>query len=137
MYSATFKVINNIRNEILAAAAQGANYPSWSDEFARKEVKEAVFNLPSVFRQKRDTIIKEAHLQDMSEMELIEAGFLPWSEKVPGLFLIPLYLIWYMDPFMIVRSISGREVALVDADTDVRHGVIAYGFIHKKREARG
>ena len=75
MFSDTFKVINNIRNELCDRAAQGANYKGWSDDYARKEIKEVIFNEPSVFRKKRETVILDAHLQDLSEPELIELGF--------------------------------------------------------------
>ena len=136
MFSETFKVINNIRNELCDIAAQGAHYKNWSDEFARKEIREVIFNQPATMRQKRDTIILDAHLQTMHALELHEAGFREWSEKVPGLFLIPLYLVGWMDPLMNVETIFGKKLALADVDTNVRFGVIAAGFLHKATQTR-
>lgn len=131
MFSDTFKVINNIRNELCDIAAQGAYYKNWSDEFARKEIREVIFNEAAPLRKKTDTIILDAHLQDMHGLELHEAGFREWSEKIPGLFLIPLWLVGYMDPYMPVTDIYGREKALGDIDNETRFGVIAAGFTHK------
>lgn len=130
MFSATFKVINNIRNEICSIAAQTALYKAWSDEFARTEISEVVLK-PSLMRKKADTIILDAHLQDMNGLELHESGFREWDPKMtPGLFLIPLYLVGYMDPHMAVIDIYGKPTALGDVDNEERYGVISAGFVH-------
>ena len=131
MFSDTFKVINNIRNELCDIAAQGAHYKNWSDEFARKEIREVIFNEAAPLRKKRDTIILDANLQNMTALELHEAGFREWSVKYPGLFLIPLWLVGYMDHYMPVTDVFGRASALGDIDNETRGGVIAAGFIHK------
>ena len=131
MFSATFKVINNIRNEICSIAAQAVLYKAWGDEFARTEIREVVLNEPSPMRKKADTIILDAHLQDMNGLELHEAGFREWDPKMtPGLFLIPLYLVRYMDPYMAVTTIYGKPAALGDVDNEERYGVISAGFVH-------
>ncbi len=137
MFSNTFKVINNIRIELCDIAAQSAHYRGWDNEFSRKEIKNIVFNEADVLRKKRETVILDAHLQDLSEPELIELGFREWSVKTPGLWLIPLFLKEYLSQTMIVTDISGRTYAVADADTDIRAGVCAWGFYHQKsKEAR-
>ena len=137
MFSNTFKVINNIRMELCDIAAQSAHYRGWDNEFSRKEIKNIVFNEADVLRKKRETVILDAHLQDLSEPELIELGFREWSVKTPGLWLIPLFLKEYLSQTMIVTDISGRTYAVADADTDTRLGVCAWGFFHQKsKEAR-
>ena len=132
MFSNTFKVINNIRIELCDMAAQGANYKGWSDEFARKEIREVIFNEPSAFRKKRETHILDAHLQELSELELFELGFREWSNNMPGLWLVPLFLKHYLSPTMIVHTIHKRAIAVADADTDTHYGVCAWGFYHEK-----
>ena len=137
MFSNTFKVINNIRIELCDIAAQSAHYRGWDNEFSRKEIKNIVFNEADVLRKKRETVILDAHLQDLSEPELIELGFREWSVKTPGLWLIPLFLKEYLSQTMIVTDISGRTYAVADADTDTRAAVCAWGFFHQKsKDAR-
>lgn len=137
MFSVTFKVINNIRTEICHRAAEAAHYKGWNDAFARKEIKSVVFNEADTFRKKRETIILDAHLQDLTEFELFELGFREWSAGTPGLWLIPLFLKEYLSQTMIVTDIRGRTYAVADADTDTRQGVCAWGFFHQKsKDAR-
>lgn len=137
MFSSTFKVINNIRIEICHRAAAASHYKGWDDAFARKEIKNTVFNEANPFRKKRETIILDAHLQDLSESELIELGFREWSSDTSGLWLIPLFLKEYLSQTMIVTDILGRTYTVSDADTDTRAGVCAWGFFHQKsKDAR-
>lgn len=137
MFSSTFKVINNIRNELCLKAAEASHYKGWDDAFAREEIRTVVFNEADVLRKKRETAILDAHLQDLSEPELIELGFREWSAKTPGLWLIPLFLKEYLSQTMIVTGISGRTYAVADADTGTRSGVCAWGFFHQKsKDAR-
>lgn len=135
MFSDTFKIINSIRRELCDMAAQGANYKGWTDEYARKEIREVIFNEASPFRKKRDTVITEDQLQELSELELFELGFCEWSNDMPGLWLVPLFLKEYLSQTMIVTGISGRTYAVADADTDIRAGVCAWGFYHEKSKA--
>lgn len=137
MFSSTFKVINNIRIEICHRAAEASHYKGWDDAFARKEINNTVFNEANTFRKKRETIILDAHLQDLSESELIELGFREWSSDTSGLWLIPLFLKEYLSQTMIVTDILGRTYTVSDADTDTRAGVCAWGFFHQKsKDAR-
>lgn len=137
MFSTTFKVINNIRIELCHRAAEASHYKGWDDAFARKEIKSVVFNEAVTFRKKRETVILDAHLQDLTESELVELGFREWSVDTPGLWLIPLFLKEYLSQTMIVTDIRGRTYAVADADTDTRFGVCAWGFFHQKsKDAR-
>ena len=137
MFSNAFQFINRIRTELCDIAAQASHYKGWSDEFARKEIKNVVLNTEDTFRRKLDVILTEEHLQELSEAELNILGFREWSAKTPGLWLIPLYLKAYLNPLMLVTTIQGRTLAVDDADTDTRQGVCAWGFYHQKsKEAR-
>jgi len=56
--------------------------------------------------------------------EYLEFG--NWNDH---LILLPLWIVPFMEPTSIVKSINGQLKILKDCDLDGRFGCIAYGFI--------
>lgn len=114
--------INVLRRNLLTKIGEITAYPSWSDEFCRKEVKEIQIKLLDFLTEKLPTPDK---VPGMTKDVVIDLGFIKWNEE---LFLIPLWLVPYLDPESQVISISDEVTSLSMADNDHRMGMIAYGF---------
>lgn len=124
----TFDYLNSVRNSIATRAAEGCAYDKWSDEFARKEVREAWEDTSGVMRTSWDRRVTKAEFDLMTDKEKTILGFSLWNEN--GLRLIPLWAFNYIADGEELTSISGDVVTkgIDNIDLDVRAGCIAFGF---------
>ncbi len=103
--------------------AETVQYTSWSDEFCRKEIKEA-----------HDKFIEELKkhidLKTLTKEEAIALRFGRWSDELPNLYLIPLYLLPIIPKGTELICISGDKVVYdgTNVDNDIRFDCIAYGI---------
>lgn len=106
--------------------SETTQYENWSDEFCRKEIKEA--------NQKFVEEIKN-HIDwdNLTEEDCKELRFGKWDEE-SGIYLIPLYLFPIIPIGLKVYCISGAEIVNdgTNLDNDIRFGCIAYGIKPKK-----
>lgn len=103
--------------------AQTVQYSSWSDEFCRKEIKEAHDKLIEELK-------KHIDLKTLTREEAIELRFGRWSDETPNLYLIPLWLLPVVPIGTELTSIFGNKVKYdgTNIDNDIRFGCIAYGI---------
>lgn len=103
--------------------AQTVQYTSWSDEFCRKEIKEA-----------HDKFIEELKkhidLKTLTREDAIGLRFRRWSDETPNLYLIPLWLLPIIPVGTELTCISGAKIIYdgSNIDNDIRFGCIAYGI---------
>jgi hypothetical protein len=118
-----YTVLRSLANR----AAQGAAYSSWSDEFARKEVREVWADKPSIFRERIVQRVTVADLQAVPVESLNLLGFGNWDDDLT---LIPLWAWNYIADGEELTSINGetKRKGVEEIDLDVRFGCIACGF---------
>lgn len=103
--------------------AQTVQYTSWSDNFCRKEIKEA-----------HDKFIEELKkhidLKALTREDAIGLRFGRWSDETPNLYLIPLWLVPIIPVGTELTCISGAKIIYngSNIDNDIRFGCIAYGI---------
>lgn len=121
--------LNVILLNLASNASQGAAYEQWSDEFARKEVREIWSNSGGTFNPKRDPFTLD-ELRTIPREELYELGFGNWDHEM---LLFPLWVVNFIKDGEKVVDINGKE-SILDSETrkdnDVRYGCVAYGFRH-------
>ena len=114
-----------VQTRILSAACEGAAYEGWSDDFARKHLREAwKAEGRSDLWKRRLTV---AELCEVADEKLRGLGFGSWDG---ALTLIPLWAYNLIADGETLTSISDSTevVGVDDIDLDVRFGCIAYGF---------
>jgi len=120
------KEILNCLTWLANRVSETTQYENWSDEFCRKEIKEA--------NQKFVEEIKN-HIDwdNLTEEDCKELRFGKWDEE-SGIYLIPLYLFPIIPIGLKVYCISGAEIVNdgTNLDNDIRFGCIAYGIKPKK-----
>lgn len=116
------KEILNCLTYLANRVSETTQYESWSDEFSRKEIKEA--NQKFV-----EEIKKHIDWENLTEEDCKELRFCKWDEE-SGIYLIPLYLFPIIPIGLKVYSISGNEIVNdgTNLDNDIRFGCIAYGI---------
>jgi hypothetical protein len=121
MDKSTETYLFSILKQIATRAAMGSAYKNWSDDFARKDIKEVWQNKSG----KRQLTIKE--LASVNRTTLWTLGFGNWDGKI---ILIPLWVYNYIADGEELISINGKTniVGKDDIDLDVRYGCIALGF---------
>jgi hypothetical protein len=116
------KEILNCLTWLANRVSETTQYENWSDEFCRKEIKEA--------NQKFVEEIKN-HIDwdNLTEEDCKELRFGKWDEE-SGIYLIPLYLFPIIPIGLKVYCISGEEIVNdgTNLDDDNRFGCIAYGI---------
>lgn len=116
------KEILNCLTWLANRVSETTQYENWSDEFCRKEIKEA--------NQKFVEEIKN-HIDwdNLTEEDCKELRFGKWDEE-SGIYLIPLYLFPIIPIGLKVYCISGDEIVNdgTNLDNDIRFGCIAYGI---------
>ena len=102
--------------------AETVQYTSWSDEFCRKEVRQATMDFVSELRKYID-------FSKLTREEAVALRFGQWEEG-SDLYLIPLYLLPIVPVGTELTCISGESVVYdgTNIDNDVRFGCIAYGI---------
>lgn len=105
--------------------AETVQYTNWSDEFARKEVKESTDKF-------LDEIKKYIDWDNLTPGLCDDLRFGKWTEG-SNLWLIPLYLLPIVPIGTELISINGGTVKYdgTNVDNDIRFGCIAYGIIVK------
>lgn len=103
--------------------AQPVQY-NWSDEFSKKHISDVT----DIFL---DNIKNEINWSNLTAIEALELGFRRWSNDVPDLYLIPLYLLPILPVGTEVTSIFQEKIIYNgnNIDNDVRGGCLAYGLI--------
>lgn len=103
--------------------AETVQYSSWSDEFCRKEIKEAHDKLVEELK-------KHINFKTITRKEAVELRFGRWSNDTPNLYLIPLRLLPVIPVGTELTSISGEKIIYngSNVDNDIRFGCIAYGI---------
>lgn len=115
------KEIINCLTWYATRVAETVQYP-WSDEFCRKEIKEAHDKLMNELK-------KHIDWKTLTREEAIELRFGRWSDETPNLYLIPLWLLPIVPIGIELTTISGNKIIYngSNVDNDIRFGCIAYG----------
>lgn len=105
--------------------SETVTYSNWSDDFCRKEIKEASEKFNNELRKHIDFF-------KLTREEAIELRFGKWMDD-SDLYLIPLYLLPIIPIGTEVESIGGETIVYngKNIDTETRFGCLAYG-IHIK-----
>lgn len=121
--SAEFQNMLLVMSSILTCAAESSHYSdNWGQDFALENVKEGVFNTgwkPFEFS------FKISDFQKLHVDHLYYLGFRQWNETQ---WMIPLWIVKFIDENEMITCIDGSKVAIRDADHDTRAGCIAYFF---------
>lgn len=111
-------------------AAYAVCYDTWSDKFAREEIKDTVNKCKEdvAFEDQRtwDTLIS------FPVNKLLDLGFRHWNENI---LCIPLWILTIMPDDISFKGVDifGTEVTINNKiDNDTRGGVLAYGLKIKK-----
>lgn len=120
------KEIINCLTWLANRVSETTQYKNWSDEFCRKEIKEAS-------KKFVDEIKKHIDWENLTEEDCKELRFVRWDEE-SGIYLIPLYLFPIIPIGLKVYSINGDEIVNdgTNLDNDIRFGCVAYGIKPKK-----
>lgn len=130
MHTKAFDELRSILLRISSAAAMTAAYSNWSDDFSRREVREAwEGKKPRLWSLDAEAFATMTH----DEREIL--GFGRWSHD-SELWLIPLWAWNHVSDGVKLTSISGdTKIKGSDKiDTCNRFGCMAWGF-DLKREA--
>lgn len=102
--------------------AETVQYTNWSDDFCRKEIKEAHDRFVEELK-------KHIDFQNITIEEARELRFGKWSED-SNLYLLPLYLLPVVPIGTKLTSIFGEDIIYdgSNVDNDIRCGCLAYGI---------
>ncbi len=119
--------LRSVLRETATTAAQTAAYPSWSDEYSRKEIRECWADQDAPLRKQRQRRVTVAELLAAPRMTLLDLGFGNWDGE---LMVIPLWAFNYIADGETLTAIDGDTVVkgTDPIDLDVRGGCIAFGF---------
>jgi len=109
---------------LLAEAAEGAAYESWTDAFARKQIRDVWKGKETGTLSRRITI---EELRAADPVALTRLGFGRWDENQ---WLVPLWVFNYIQDGEELISITDESgiKGKDDIDLDVRFGCIAWGW---------
>ena len=130
----TGEYLGYVLQELACAAASGAAYEKWSDEFARDEVREVWHDAPAPLRKPRDRRVTILELRELSDRDRQLLGFRKWDEN---LVTIPLWAFNYIADGEVLTSIQGdtKIKGKDEIDLDHRGGCIAWGWSPLERGA--
>ena len=124
-----YQQISLIQNDFVIAAAEvGAYCEHWSKDYS-------IDRLSSLHQNKSRMRENAPHfdyrftikdLQGLTPTELFSLGFRQWDNDFS--FMIPLYLLNYLEPEDEYKCISGGVEKVKDFDDDHRYGCLAYFF---------
>lgn len=124
--------MSNFKNYILDNVGDIFNYndensEGWNSVNSIKYLKTDIDRMLDQINKVSD--LKTLHLSK-EEAKLLK--FSLWDEDKPNLYLVPSYLIHYVDPDVTLTSINGEKVLVKDIkDYDSRFGALAYGIMIK------
>lgn len=109
--------------------AETVQYGCWSDEFARKKVKNATDLFLENFKNYIDW-------DDLTKDEALELGFRKWSKEQPDLYLVPLYLLPILPIGTELTDIFGGKIVHDGKNVynDNRAGLITYAIEIKEKK---
>lgn len=117
-----FELCKAIRKHTLDTAAQCVAYSSWSADFVKGQL------LTCKERLEKSKNFRKINLKALTKRNLKELGFGLWSDN-SNLYLIPLWLLPYLEEATETESISGSKHSTTsDIDNDSRMGCLAYGI---------
>ena len=121
-----YELALHYRGVVLNTAAMCTAY-TWSNNFAQEELKRT-FDLGHVGKY----ALRCIQLSELKPHQAKELGFRRWSDDSEML-LIPLWILSFLLPGIPVTGIDGEStfIGAENFDTDVRGGVLAYGYIFK------
>lgn len=113
---------------VVNTVAMGKEYQGWSTEFSHRQAVEALENVQEE--------LKKLDFTELSAEELYELGFSKWSEEMPNVYLIPLYLYPCIPDGTELTCIDGGKYTkgVHAIDNDVRFGCLAYGITVEEPE---
>lgn len=124
------KKLYTIMHRHVIAAAEVAEYRTWTDEFSVKNIREAHEEglLPEYRKSNSIGTITKAEILSIPVDRLRIYGFGNWDGKLD--LLVPLYLLDYLDDDDEVEDIFEETKKVVDAklDNDHRGGCLAFGW---------
>lgn len=102
--------------------SETVQYTSWSDEFCRKEVRQATMDFVSELR-------KHIDFSKLTREEAVALRFGKWDEE-SNLYLIPLYLLPIVPVGTELTCIDGEKIIYngKNVNNDIRFGCIAWGI---------
>lgn len=118
----TYEICKYIRKRFTLAASDACMYTNWPDEFKLQSVLQVPDDI------KNADGYRPVNVTDLSEQEMEELGFGLWDEE-SKLMLVPVWLLPFLDPDVLLTSISGDTASPVDVDNDQRFGCLAYGVV--------
>lgn len=124
----TYEFLSTVLCEIAASAAQGAAYSSWSDAFARQDIRKVWNDINATLRRSRQRKVTIAELRAVETTQLHMLGFRTWDKNLT---LIPLWVWNYIADGETLISIFGDTAVKGrnDIGFDVRGGCLAWGFL--------
>ena len=144
-HSKYYSLADTARKACLRAFAEAHQYQSWTNEFRDQNTRSVVWSTKAYIcsvnggasgyemnRYYPDarllSFIEPEHLLGspdcLEKDELVDLGFGSWDGS---LYLIPLWLVPFLNPDIEVESIDGKKERLGDVDNDNRFGCIAAG----------
>lgn len=112
---------------IANVACEGAAYKTWSDDFARKEVREVWHNSRGSLRNPWEVSFALGDFRAADKDMLLLLGFRRWNDE---LWLVPLWVYNYIKDGEVFTNISDDvKIKGIDyIDLDTRGGVLAWGW---------
>lgn len=122
--------VSDLLKHVVSAVAQVKEY-NWSPETCVSQVVE------SLERIQKKIADEGIDFHTLTSEELHELGFGKWSDEMPNVFLIPLYLYPCIPDGTTLTCIDGGKYVKGEdkIDLDVRFGCIAYGITVGERNA--
>lgn len=126
--STPYSFLLTVLHELAQAAACGAAYESWSDDFSRKECREVWNDSPASMRKPRARQVTVLDLATLSSAERLTLGIHHWDDKLD---VLPLWMFNYIANGEVLTCIDGSKAAKGrdPIDLDVRGGCIAFGLL--------
>lgn len=128
------RYVTNMKNFLLEDIGNINNYndqkgTSWTDQFSVEHLKS---ELDKFLTQIDKDLVDLRHLK-LTRNQAKILGFSLWDDELPDLYLIPNYLVKFIDKGTKVTSISGDTYKFGEInDYDERFGCIAFGITIKK-----
>jgi hypothetical protein len=103
-----------------------ANNSGFSNEFCLSQIKEVLQVTKEGPRSDWERLVTCTELQAIPVERLLLMGFSLWDDS--NLLLIPFWVTCFLDPMMIITSLSGTKGYLKDSRTSMSPNT--YGFLH-------
>lgn len=115
-----FEVANKVCEIILTRAAEALTYQHWSADFVKTNI---VDTIEEIYNYDWFNTINPYNL---SIDEMLTLGFKNFGN---GLFLIPLWMLHFIDGDIEVTNIFYKKIKINKEDNDHRYGCLTYGIL--------